>query len=232
MDELLKRLSQDGTTGAGIFDLPELLLALTLSFVLCLMLAYTYRVTHRGLSYSISHVHTLIIMGVTTAIIMLIIGSNIARAFSLVGALSIIRFRNAVKETRDVGFLFMSMAIGMACGTGFYMVAIVFTLFVSGMMYFLFRFRIGAATARESMLTIFLPEGLDHTSVFADCFYRYLEADSLLSMESVRGGTLLELVYSIQLKTGANQAALLADLREINQNHKVSLLLGMDNADI
>ena len=48
---------------------------------------------------------------------MLIIGSNIARAFALVGALSIIRFRNAMKETRDVGFIFLIMAIGMAVGT-------------------------------------------------------------------------------------------------------------------
>jgi len=53
-------------------------------------------------------------MSMVTGLIMLIIGSNIARAFSLVGALSVIRFRNAVKETRDIGFMFLAMAIGMA----------------------------------------------------------------------------------------------------------------------
>jgi uncharacterized membrane protein YhiD involved in acid resistance len=57
------------------------------------------------------------------ALVMLIVGSNIARAFSLVGALSIIRFRNAVKESRDVGFIFLTMAIGMAVGTRFYLLA-------------------------------------------------------------------------------------------------------------
>jgi hypothetical protein len=232
MDEILKRLSQSGQTGAGIFDLPELLVALTTSFVLCLMLAYTYRVTHRGVSYSVSFVHTMMIMGVTTAVIMLIIGSNIARAFSLVGALSIIRFRNAVKETRDVGFLFMAMAAGMAAGTGFYLVAVTFTLFACAMMYFLYRFKIGAVSTRESLLTVHLPEGRDHTTVFTECFYRYLENDSLLSMESVRGGTLLELVYAIRLKKGADQAAFLAALREITHGEKVTLLLGTDNANV
>ena len=58
---------------------------------------------------------------------MVIIGSEIARAFALVGAMSIIRFRNPVKDPRDVAFLFVTIAIGMACGVGFYMYATVFT---------------------------------------------------------------------------------------------------------
>jgi hypothetical protein len=232
MDEILKRLNQSGHTGAGVFDLPELLLALSITFVLCMMLAYTYKVTHRGLSYSVSYVHAMIIMGVTTAVIMLIIGSNIARAFSLVGALSVIRFRNAMKETRDVGFLFMSMAIGMAAGTGFYLVAVTFTVFASVMMYFLFRFRIGAITTRESMLTVHLPEGRDHKTAFSESFYKFVESDTLLSMESIRGGMLTELVYSVRLKKGADPAAFLASMRAANQDNKVTLLLGIDNADV
>ena len=70
-------------------------------------------------------------MGMVVSIIMLIVGANIARAFSLVGALSIIRFRNAIKETRDVGFVFFAMAIGMATGTKFYLLAIVAAVIIS-----------------------------------------------------------------------------------------------------
>ena len=188
--------------------------------------------THRGLSYSVNYVHTLLIMGITTCIIMLIIGSNIARAFSLVGALSIIRFRNAVKETRDVGFLFMAMAVGMGCGTGFFIQATVFALFAGAMVYVLQRFQIGALSTRELVMTVHLPDGRDHRTAFKDVFYEHLEDHSLLSMESIRGGTLLELVFSVQLKKGIEEAAFMNAVRRANEDHKVTLLTGRDNADL
>lgn len=232
MDEIIKRMFNDAASGSGVFSLPEVIAALTLSFVLCLLVAYVYGITHRGLSYSMGYVHTMMMMGVTTTIIMLIIGSNIARAFSLVGALSIIRFRNAVKETRDVGFLFICMAIGMANGTGFYDIGVTFALFSCLMIYFLHRFGIGSRPTREMVLTVHLPDGADHKTTFKDCFFGYLEDHALLSMESIRGGTLLELVYSIKIKKGTDEGAFMSALREANANHKVSLLTGTNNAEI
>ena len=109
MDELLKELERTGnlTSTVSFFDVFS---ALFLSFALSLVLGWVYRATHRGVSYSQQYVHTLVMMGTTVSLIMLIIGSNVARAFALVGALSIIRFRNAMKETRDVGFIFLVMA--------------------------------------------------------------------------------------------------------------------------
>src|SRR5438552_4048872 len=148
MDEMLKRLAGDGAAQMGMLRLPEVLMALGVSFLICLVFGYTYKHTHQGLSYSSSFVHTLIMMGVTVAVIMMIIGSNIARAFSLVGALSIIRFRSAIKDPRDVAFLFMVMASGMAVGTGFFQVAVIFAAFSCVMVYALARFEFGAIKTR------------------------------------------------------------------------------------
>jgi uncharacterized membrane protein YhiD involved in acid resistance len=117
-----------------LFSLGDVLLAMTVSALLVLVLANVYRATHRGTSFSQSYVHTLFVMGIATSVVMMIIGSNIARAFSLVGALSIIRFRTAVKDARDTGFLFAAIVVGMGCGTQFYMPAIGFTAFLSGLM--------------------------------------------------------------------------------------------------
>jgi hypothetical protein len=122
MDEFLKELERFGDV-TGAFTLLDIILVMFISFALSLVVAAVYRYTHRGVSYSQSFVHTLVIMGTVVSLIMLIIGSNIARAFALVGALSIIRFRSAVKETRDVAFIFLAMAIGMAVGTRFYLLA-------------------------------------------------------------------------------------------------------------
>jgi uncharacterized membrane protein YhiD involved in acid resistance len=221
--------SLQGTTLGGGFGLWEVITALLLSFFMSLVIAYVYRETHQGVSYSVSLVHTMIIMSVTIALIMLIIGSNVARAFALVGALSIIRFRNAIKESRDVAFIFMTMAVGMAAGTGFYLAGIIFTLFVSGMVYFLHRFNIGGSTSREVMVKVHLAEFVDYHTAFDEVFYRYLQEHSLLSVETIRGGTLLELVYSVQFRKGASESKFVDELRAIAADGRVSILTGYEN---
>ncbi|MEU9566359.1 ATP-binding protein [Streptomyces sp. NPDC048161] len=110
---------------SGTFSVADVVAAMALSLILSTVIGYVYRYTHRDVSYSQSCVQTLVIVGMIVALIMLVVGSSLARAFSLVGALSLVRFRNAVKETRDVGFIFPAMAIGMACGARFYTLAAV-----------------------------------------------------------------------------------------------------------
>ncbi|HRV96542.1 MAG TPA: DUF4956 domain-containing protein, partial [Anaerolineae bacterium] len=123
---------QDNT---DVFNTSDIMFSIIISFLLALIIAYVYKITYKGVSYTQSYVHTLIMMTMVVAVIMLIIGSNIARAFSLVGALSIIRFRNAVKDTRDVGYIFFAMAVGMAAGTRFYLVAVMTTLTIGFVMW-------------------------------------------------------------------------------------------------
>jgi len=228
VDEFLQQAGPTGNT----FGLAEVFIALGLSFALCLMLAYFYRQSHRGLSYSVSFVHAMILLGVTVSVIMLIIGSNIARAFTLVGALSIIRFRNPIKDSRDVSFIFMAMAIGMSVGTGFYLTAVVFTLFACFMAYALTRFEIGSTTRREQLLKIIVPAGLDYQTAFNELFYRALREHALLSVETLRDGAALELVFSIELKSGIDQAGFLGELRQLNRGERVTLLTGQENIDV
>lgn len=231
MDELIQEALR-GPALDGAFGLWEILIALGLSFFLNLVIAYFYRETHRGLSYSVSFVHTMILMGVTISVIMLIIGSNIARAFALVGALSIIRFRNAVKDSRDVAFIFVTMAVGMATGTGFHLAAIVFTVFVSAIIYALYRFDVGQLTRGEVLVKVHLPENLDYHTAFDEVFYRFLEDHALVSVETVRAGTLLELVYSVRFRKGASEVEFLNALRAVNGNQKVALLTGQENVNV
>lgn len=117
-----------------VFTIYDVILTIVLSFVLALLIGYVYQQTHRGVAYSQSYVQTVVLMAMVVGIIMLVIGSNIARAFTLVGALSIVRFRNAVKETRDVGYIFFAMAIGMACGTRFYLLAVIATVAICALL--------------------------------------------------------------------------------------------------
>lgn len=228
MDELLRQAAPSGDT----FGLAETFLALGLSFALCLMLAYFYRQSHRGLSYSVSFVHATILLGVTVSIIMLIVGSNIARAFTLVGALSIIRFRNPVKDSRDVAFLFVAMAIGMAVGTGFYLTATIFTLFISFIAYALSRFGIGTTSRREQLLKVHAPATLDYHEAFNQLFYRDLREHHLLSLETLRDGAQVELVYSVEFKPRVDELGFMGELRKVTGGGKVALLTGQESIDV
>ena len=232
MDQWTKELFRDTGNIGGTFTVWDVLLALTCSLMLSLALVWVYKRSHRGLSYSVSFAHTIVIMCITIAVIMLIIGSNLARAFALVGALSIIRFRTAIKDPRDVAFVFVAMAVGMACGVRLPAIGVLFTLFVCPVIYFLHRFEIGAMTTSEVLLKIHLPENLDHERAFERVFYEFLVEHTLLSIETIQGGTLVELVYSVQFKPKADRRAFLEAVRAVNGNLKVSLLSGAQNVNI
>src|SRR5688572_22162995 len=153
---------QDNT---DVFSVSDVVFSTVLSFLLTLIIAQVYKTTYKGVSYTQSYVHTLIMMSMIVAVIMLVIGSNIARAFSLVGALSIIRFRNAVKDTRDVGYIFFAMAIGMACGTRFYLLAIIATLIISFILWGMVTLNMFAKDVREQILKIRVPGDMRYESL-------------------------------------------------------------------
>ena len=122
----------DGSVVTDTAFSPEsVLLSLLLAFVLGQILAWVYYLTHSGLSYSRSFVQSLVIVTVVVAMIMAVIGNNVVRAFGLMGALSIIRFRNVVKDTRDMAFIFCTLVVGMAAGTRYYSLAIMGTIILS-----------------------------------------------------------------------------------------------------
>lgn len=220
---------QDNT---DVFNTSDIIFSTTLSFLLSLVIAYTYKITYRGVSYTQSYVHTLILMSMVVSVIMLVIGSNIARAFSLVGALSIIRFRNAIKDTRDVGYIFFAMAVGMASGTRFYLVAIVATLLISFILWGMVNLNMFAKDMREQVLKIRLPADMRPEALFERVFDRYLTRYNLIAVESVQAGLLTELVYGIELRNEAEAQDFLQELSRLNDNNKVALLTGHHEVDL
>jgi uncharacterized membrane protein YhiD involved in acid resistance len=166
------------------------------------------------------------------SIIMLVIGSNIARAFSLVGALSIVRFRNAVKDTRDVGYIFFAMAIGMAAGTRFYLLAVVSTIIISFILWGMTSLNLFAKDVREQILKLRLPAGMPHETLFERVFDRYLTRYNLIAIESVQAGLLTELVYGIEFKKQEDAQALMQELNKLNDNNKVTLITGHHEVDL
>ena len=231
MDELLKELERFKDLTSA-FTLADVAIVLLLSFALSVVITWVYRYTHRGTSYSQSYAQTLVVLGMVVALIMLVIGSNLARAFSLVGALSIIRFRNAVKETRDVGFVFLVMAIGMACGTRFYALAAFATAALGGAIIAMFKLEMFSKHVAERILRVRMPADREADAALEPIFHELLEDYRLVSVETVAAGILQEAVYSVALRPGIAPRQLLEAVRTVNDNNKVALVIGQHEVDL
>jgi uncharacterized membrane protein YhiD involved in acid resistance len=232
---LLDRLTQDLQQAAeftGVFTIWDIAIVLGLSFGLSLVIGKTYQTTHKGISYSQGNVQTYVLMSVVVAVIMLVIGSNIARAFSLVGALSIVRFRNAVKESRDVGFVFWAMAVGMACGTRFYMMAVFATFVIAGFVFVMYYFNFFARTVRERILLAEVPPDANPEALFRELFDKTFQEHYLISMESLPNSGNLQLAYSTTVHGKFDSGKFLQAMRGLNGNRKVSLIEGQQQIDL
>jgi uncharacterized membrane protein YhiD involved in acid resistance len=214
----------------GVFSVADVVICLLLSFALSSAIGWVYQITHRGASYTQSFVQTLVLNGMVVAVVMLIVGSNIARAFALVGALSIIRFRNAVKETRDVGLIFFTMAIGMAIGTKFYLLAVVAAVVISLAIQIMTRFNWYARQVVSQTLKVRMPNNLEFHTLFDPLSVEYTSASELISVDAVQSGMLTELTYSVALKKQIQE--FLAEIKMLNGNNRVTLIAGYNSTDL
>ena len=214
------------------FSIMDLTIWMLLSFILTAFLWRVYKKTHRGTSYTQSYVFTLVMMWMTVCVIMLIVWSNIARAFSLVWALSIIRFRNAMKETRDIWFMFAAMAIWMATWTKFYVLAIVFTLALCLVIFIMNRFNWFNREATSQILKVQVKNTVDFDHMFDDVFVKFTTLSDLISIDSVRGWALTELVYNVDMKNPNKKQEFLWEIKKLNDNLNVTLITWYNTTDL
>jgi len=118
-------------SGASATSAPLAMIAsLLLSFVLCQAIAWVYGYTHRGMTWSRNMIHSIVLVGMIVCMVMQVVGDSVARAFGLVGALAIVRFRTVVRDARDVTFLFLSLSAGIAIGANQPLLAVLGTMLV------------------------------------------------------------------------------------------------------
>ncbi|MEO0226013.1 MAG: DUF4956 domain-containing protein, partial [candidate division WOR-3 bacterium] len=121
MFDSLQNINLFPTTG------PQIIANIVVALICGIFISWLYRITYRGPGYSSTYVNSLILLSMITSVVIMVVGNNLARAFGLVGAMSIIRFRTAIKNTQDIVYVFFALAIGMAAGVGLYKVAFIGT---------------------------------------------------------------------------------------------------------
>lgn len=211
------------STGSS-FSLSQIVFNLTLTFLLVIAITYVYRKTHRGFSYSQNFTFTLVIMSMITTVIMMVIGNNLAAAFGLLGAFAIIRFRTVVKETRDTGFIFFALAIGMAVGTGSHSIAIVSTVFILLVIWFLYKYNFGSIYHDDYLLTFSVDRDKNPPDSFTHIFERFLKNSMLVNMSAQKDSPLTEMVYSVRLVSEVGSGEFVKELSETNGVEDVHLI--------
>ena len=139
---------------SNTIGLLQIMAAVLLPFALCFPIASIYKHVQKNNSYSTSFLMSLYLFAPLASMVTILIGNNVARAFGLVGALSIIRFRNALKDPLDAVFIFWCLVVGMACGTESYAQAVAIVLLCSFMLWVIDALGIARPRYYDSVLKV------------------------------------------------------------------------------
>jgi len=159
-----------------------------------------YKATYKGTRYSQDYVHTLVIIGTVTTILIMVVNGNSAVAFGAFAAFSMIRFRRNLGQSRDLAFVFFAMATGMGIGARQYPIVLVTTLIVGLAILFISKKDAFAPKRASHQLRIRVNNDVDYSKAFNDIFSKFTDAIDMISVESVQAGMMSELRYGLILK--------------------------------
>ncbi len=215
-----------------IYDPNEVVINLILSFILGLVISTVYKKTHKGLSYSQSFMVTNVFVTVIVCMVIMIIGNNLARAFALVGALSIIRFRTVVKDTKDTAYIFWSLASGMAAGTGSYFLAIAGNVILTIIAFILFKTNFGSIVKSEFILQ-FRIKKVDQilTKKYTSIISKFTKSSTLLNSETSADNESIKITLDILMKDEMDQNKLISEISAIKGISEVIIIAAKTDVD-
>jgi len=203
---------------------------LLVALVCGIFIAYIYKTTYRGINYSANYVISIIMLTMITALVIMVIGNNLARAFGLVGAMSIIRFRTAVKDTQDIMFIFFALAVGLASGASMYAIALVGTLFIGIASWAAININNENPKKKEYLLQVYTDYKSNNSSTLDKTLTNYCKKYSLVNLKTVGLGESqqTESSFYIQFKKMNNAPTLIQELNKIEGVKKVNLFFDED----
>lgn len=196
-----------------------------LSFLLQLVIIFIYKKIQRGLSYSPSFIFTMLLIGVLGTVVMMVVQHNLVGAFALLGAFSLIRFRTILKETRDIAFVFFSLAIGVAVGTSNYPIALIATAMLSVIILLAHRFNIGTIDSGLGLILTFNAHDEVDIKDIKAAILGQARSLELLQTRSY-GVDLTTYVFSVRLNADTDGAAIVKLLKNKDGIKDIELITG------
>ena len=208
MDNLINSITSTSDSGITL-TLPMAIVAMAAALIFGLVISLTYIGTHKN-KYQQSFAITLTMLPIILTVIILFVGSNVARAFSLAGTLSIIRFRSAPGDPEDIGYIFFDIAAGLACGVGLYGYGALFVLLLCLFMIVISKIKFGKPNTTAKNLKITKKYSKDYT---------------LQKVRTTDLGSLYELTYSVNMNKDVDEKKFIDELRCRNGNLNIVLSL-------
>lgn len=212
-ETLYKYLTTQSGTITAFGALETMFIALLLSVVVF----WTYKITFSGVMYNRKFNVSLVMLTLVTTMVMIVIGSDIALSLGMVGALSIVRFRTAIKDPRDTGYIFWCIAIGLSTGSSNYMVAIIGSLFLFAVLT-IFSF---SGFGKEDRYILIIRGLREKEEEIMRCVFNSFKGSQLRAKNSV--GNNMEIIYQIKMKNNEDKN-IISDLYKIEGVSTVNIV--------
>ncbi len=220
-----------GTDASGI-SAKGAVVCIGVSIALGFLISIIYMLSERKKRYSPHFAFTLVILPAVVCSVIMLVGSDIAKAVSLGGVFALVRFRSVPGNSKDIASVFYCMSVGLAAGMGYVIFAVVFAV-VIGLLYLaLTLLRYGEKKGNIKELKITIPENLNFQGAFDDLFDEYSNGATLERIKTTNLGTLYELTYSIDMKENINEKQFMDSIRCRNGNLNIILCKASENIEL
>lgn len=221
-----------GDYGSAPTNIPMLVLGLLLSFLCGQAIAWTYMITHSGLSYSRSFVNSLIVMPVIVTLVMMVLANNLVVAFGLMAVFAIVRFRNILRDTLDTTYVLSVIVVGMATGTMKFATAIVGCFITVLIMFYLWATAFGSRHRYDIILNLHWARPLAELPTLKNLLNRHSRKTHCASQRSNEGYEGTDFSYRILLRDPERLDELLLELRNLQGVSRVTGIRAEEESEI
>ncbi len=206
------------TIFTGSFTVLQFTLAIVVSMGLGFLISlfYMYKNTHTK-----SLALTLVMIPAIESVVIMMVNGNLGAGIAVAGSFSLIRFRSVKGSAKELTCIFLSMAVGIICGTGYVVVACLFTVLLLVVAMLLTTFNYGSDNT-DKYLNIVVPESLNYDDAFDGLLKKYTKEYELLNVKTINLGSLFRIQYRITLKNQASMKDMIDEIRVLNSNLEVS----------
>lgn len=201
------------------FSIQSLLICIACSLILGAVIAWIHS---RYNDSSKGFIMTLALLPAMVQMVIMLVNGNLGTGIAVMGAFSLVRFRSIPGSAKEISSIFLSMAVGLATGTGYITAAIIFVVIVGGVSILYNVTGFGEPGQKEKELRVTIPEGLNYTGIFNDLFEKYTTKYQLIRVKTANMGSLYKLEYRIALRDTQQEKEFIDDLRCRNGNLEIT----------
>ncbi len=213
---------QTTTNNASVITL---IYAVLLAFILSTLIAITYEKTYRALSYSRNYVQSLILISIVSTTVMEAVGDSLARGLGIMAAMAVIRFRTNFKDSRDIVFIFASLAVGVSCGVNGFEIAIVGAISFIMVAFILYISPFGDQSYFDGMVRFNLENEVKNKGELEGVLQKFCKSFALITLRDMAQGGRLDYAYQVKLKKGVRQDDFVGELHSISSIAGVNFMM-------